>query len=319
MENTTSKIKNYSLDFHGKGTAYFGIIIINWLLTVLTLGIYYPWAKEKKLKYLYGETTLNGSPFEFHGTGKEMFMGFIKALGIFIVLYGILLGFLAMDMMGTGLLLFYLGFFAILPIAIHGSYKYRMSRTSWRGIRFGYRGNRNELIKNFFKWLGLTLITFGIYGAWMNVNLRKYLISNIRFGDIEMDYNAEGSDLLILNIKGYFLSIFTLGIYMFWWQKELIEFYINNLTMHKEEESIEFETSVEGGEILVLSIVNMFILMFTLGLGYAWVEMRIMKYITSNIHLQGTIDLDNINQTEAIYKDATGEDIEDMLDMDFVM
>ncbi len=134
-----------------------------------------------------------------------------------------------------------------------------------------------------------------------------------------MDYDADGADLFVLNLKGYFLTILTFGIYFFWWQKEAIEFYINNISLHKDNETIEFETSVEGGEIFALSIINMFIMMFTLGLGYAWVHVRTLKYIASNIHLSGTIDLDSVKQTENIYKDATGEDIEDMLDMDFVL
>ncbi|WP_136667212.1 YjgN family protein [Flavobacterium sp. H122] len=319
MEQNLTKSKNYLIDFKGKGETYFGIIIINWLLTGLTLGFYYPWAKEKNLKYLYSQTTLNDSPFEFHGTGKEMFMGFIKAVGLFALLFGIVIIFNTMGMPLIGLLLFYLFFFAVLPIAIHGSYKYRMSRTSWRGIRFGYRGNRNELIVNFLKWFGLTIITFGIYGSWFIINLRKYIIGNIRFGDIEMKYDGNGADYLVLNIKGYLLTLITFGVYMFWWQKEIIEYYIDNLKLYKNNESIDFKTSVTGGGIFKLTLVNVIILMFTLGLGYAWVQMRTFKYIASNIQLEGTIDLDNIHQTEAAYKDATGEDIGDMLDMDFVM
>jgi uncharacterized membrane protein YjgN (DUF898 family) len=78
-------------------------------------------------------------------------------------------------------ILFYAGIFTILPLAIHGSYRYRMSRISWRGIRFGYRGDRNELIQNFCKWIFFTIITIGIYGPWMAINLRKYLLGNVRF------------------------------------------------------------------------------------------------------------------------------------------
>ncbi len=319
MDNLLSKIKTYKLDFHGDGSTFFGIIIINWLLTVVTLGFYYPWAKAKKLQYLYGETSLNEDRFEFHGTGKEMFKGFLKAIGLFIALYAILFVFIYLGMPILGALFFYLAFFAVLPIAIHGSYKYRMSRTSWRGIRFGYRGDRNELVKNFFKWLGLTIITFGIYASWFSMNLRNYIIGNIKFGDIEMEYEGDGGEYLIMNLKGYFLTLITFGIYMFWWQKDMFEYYINNLSLHKDDESIKLESTVTGGEIFKLSIVNVLILIFTLGLGYAWVQTRVMKYILSNIHLEGTIDLDTIKQTEENYTDATGEDIEDMLDMDFVM
>jgi uncharacterized membrane protein YjgN (DUF898 family) len=319
MEDTLSSFKNYKFEFHGKGKDFFGIIIVNWFLTIVTLGFYYPWAKAKQLQFLYGETALNGDRFAFNGTGKEMFKGFIKALLLFGVLYGLLFLFLYLKMPALGLVLFYLGIIAILPLAIHGSYKYRMSRTSWRGIRFGYRGDRNELIKSFFKWILLTIVTFGIYGSWLTVNLRKYLLGNVRFGDIDFKYEGDGGDYFLLNLKGYFLTVITFGIYGFWWQKDLFDYYINNLSLHKGNESISLNSTVTGGDFFSLSIINLFIIIGTLGFGYAWVVTRTMTFILSKIELNGTIDLDSIQQTEGNFKDATGEDISDFLDLGLVM
>ncbi|WP_367772650.1 YjgN family protein [Flavobacterium sp. WC2421] len=319
MEEILQTEKKYKLDFQGKGNDFFGIIIVNWLLTICTLGIYYPWAKAKKLQFLYGQTSLNGDAFAFHGTGKEMFKGFLKAILLFFILGGIFGLFIYLKMPMVGLLLFYFGIFAILPLAIHGSYRYRMSRTSWRGIRFGYRGDKQELAINFVKWIFLTIITFGIYGPWMSINLRKYLVGNVRFGDAEFDYSGDGSDYFILNLKGYFLSIFTLGIYFFWWQKDLFEYYIDNLTVNKENKEIRLNSTVTGGGFFKLAIVNLAIIVFTLGLGYAWAVTRTLNYIFNNIQLDGNIDLDALNQTEENYKDATGEDLSDFLDLDFVM
>jgi uncharacterized membrane protein YjgN (DUF898 family) len=319
MENLSEKNQSYKLEFHGSGKDFFAVTIVNWILTIITLGFYYPWAKARKLQFLYGATSLNGDSFSFHGTGKEMFKGFIKAILIFITLYGLLFLFLYLKLAFVGILLFYLGFLAIFPLAIHGSYRYRMSRTSWRGIRFGYRGNKKELTINFLKWLFFTIITFGIYSSWMSINIRKYVLGNIRFGDIEFEYNGDGADYFVLNLKGYFLTIFTLGIYLFWWQKDLFEYYIDNLTLNKDEKEINLNSTVTGGGFLKLGIVNLLLIVFTLGLGYSWVVSRTLKYIFDNIELQGNIDLNAINQTEEDFKDATGEDVSDFLDLDFVM
>jgi uncharacterized membrane protein YjgN (DUF898 family) len=319
MENSLSETKTHKLDFQGSGSAFFGIIIVNWLLTIITLGVYYPWAKAKQLQFLYGESSLDGDRFTFHGTGKEMFRGFVKAIILFIVLAIIMFFFIFLKMPLLGLIFFYVGIIAILPLAIHGSYRYRMSRTSWRGIRFGYRGDRNEFIKKFFSWIGLTIITFGIYGPWMVINMRKYLLENVRFGDAEFEYEGDGGDYFLLNLKGYFLTIFTLGIYMFWWQKDIFQYYVNNLSLHKEDKKITLTSTVTGGGFFKLAFINLFIIIFTLGLGYAWVVARTMKFIFSNIIIEGNIDLDSIQQTEENFKDATGDDISDILNMDFVM
>lgn len=319
MEIINPQTRNYHLAFHGKGGEFFGIIIVNWLLTVVTLGFYYPWAKANKLKYLYGETSLNEDRFAFHGTGKEMFKGFIKAILLFVTLYAVLFAFIRFGMPFIGLLLFYCGFIAILPIAIHGSYRYRMSRTSWRGIRFGYRGDRNELVKSFFQWILLTIVTLGIYGSWMVINLRKYLLNNVRFGDAKFEYEGDGGDYFIINLKGYLLTLVTLGIYMFWWQKDLINYYVDNLSLEKDGESIKLQSTITGGGIFQLAVVNILIIIFTLGFGYAWAACRTMEFLFSNIQMEGNLDLDSLHQTEENFNDATGDDINDILDIDFVL
>lgn len=319
MEEIVPTRMNYKLDFKGKGEAFFGIVIVNWLLTIITLGIYYPWAKAKTLQFIFGQSTLNNDPFTFHGTGKEMFKGFIKAIAFFIVLMAVLGIFMYLKMPFVGLLIFYLGIIAILPLAIHGSYRYRMSRTSWRGIRFGYRGDKKEFVKLFFKWIFFTIISLGIYGSWFKINLRNYVLSNVRFGDAELNYNGDGGDYFILNLKGYFLTVFTLGIYSFWWQKDIFEYYVNNLSLHKDNKKIEFTNTANGGDFLGLLLTNFLLIIFTLGLGYAWVATRTIKFIMDHIELDGNIDLDSLQQTEENFKDATGDDISDFLDIDFIV
>ena len=52
-------------EFRGNGGEYFRIWIVNLLLTIVTLGIYSAWAKVRRLRYFYGNTYLDGHPFEF--------------------------------------------------------------------------------------------------------------------------------------------------------------------------------------------------------------------------------------------------------------
>jgi uncharacterized membrane protein YjgN (DUF898 family) len=85
-------------------------------------------------------------------------------------LYGFLLFAISthdQSMFYLGLIVFYVGFFLIIPLAIHGSYRYRLSRTSWRGIHFGYRGNLKEFYKLYMKNIFLSVITFG--KLWLNL------------------------------------------------------------------------------------------------------------------------------------------------------
>jgi uncharacterized membrane protein YjgN (DUF898 family) len=310
-----SEFRSYSLRFYGRGMEYFKIQIVNTILCILTLSLYYPWAKEKSLKYLYNKSTFEDTPFFFTGTGKEMFRGYIKALAILIVLYGITF-FLAMnDMPVLAVLVMYGGILALLPIAIHGSYRYRMAKSSWKGIRFGYTGDRGVLVGKFFKGLFLTIITFGIYSAWFAMDLRRYTLSNVKIGNARFVYNGDGSDYFFLNLKGYFLTVLTLGIYSFWWQKDQFEFFVNNLRVEQENDAVFFRSKATGGGFAGLMIVNFLILVFTLGLGFPWVVTRSLDFAMNNIEITGYYSFESLQQSQLDYSDATGEDMADILDI----
>src|SRR5579862_8314606 len=63
----------------GRG-AFFGLFYLNLLLTVLTLGIYRFWAKTKMRRLVWRHVIVAGEGFEYTGTGKELLIGFLKAL-----------------------------------------------------------------------------------------------------------------------------------------------------------------------------------------------------------------------------------------------
>jgi uncharacterized membrane protein YjgN (DUF898 family) len=308
-----------SITFKGSGGDYFGIVIVNLLLTIVTLGLYYPWAKARQLQYLYGNTEMEESRFAFHGTGKEMFKGFIKAFVYLVLIYGTLTVSIRMGHPVIGLVVFYIGFLAILPFAIHGANRYRWSRTSWRGIRFGYRGNRSEFVVLFFKNLFLAIITLGIYGAWMQMNLRNYILCNVRFGSASFQYKGDGWEYFKLNFKGYLATVFTLGIYMFWWQANIFRYYIDNLELTQDDKSYTLRSTATGGNFFGLIFVNLLIFVFTLGIGYSWIVTRTLSFVFEHVEILGNVDLNALAQTEEEYKDATGEDMADFLDLGFVI
>ena len=311
--------RSYPLAFYGRGSEYFRIYIVNTILCLLTLGLYYPWAKEKQLKYMYGKSTFEETPFMFSGTGNEMFKGFIKAFIVLGALYGIGFYFMLNESVGLGVLIMYGGILALFPLAIHGSYRYRMAKTSWKGIRFGYTGNRGELVGIFFKGIFLTLITFGIYSAWFTMNLRRYVLSNIKVGNARFVYSGDGSDYFWMNLRGYFLTLITFGIYSFWWQKDQFEFFVNNLRIQQDEDAVFFNSTATGGKFAALTIVNFLIIIFTFGLGYAWVVTRTMNFVMNNIEVNGYYSFESLQQSQEDYSDATGDDMADIFDFGFVI
>lgn len=306
------------LKFYGEGGKYFGILIVNFLLTLVTLGLYYPWARAKNLQYLYGETEFAGSRLQFHGTGKEMFKGFIKALiliGIVLAVYFILIASKNNTLAVLGALWYFIGIMVIIPLAIHGGLRYRMSRTSWRGIHFGYRGKLGELFRMFMRDIFLTVVTLGIYGSWMSIHMRQYCIGNVRLGNCKFSYGGNGSEFFWLNLKGVLLTIVTVGIYSFWYVRDLNRYYINNIKLEQDGAEFSFSTSITAGDIFLLGLTNYFIIVFTLGIGTPWAILRQIRLIIDNIELEGSFNPETVVQTEEDYNNATGDDMLDMLDV----
>ncbi|QMU28930.1 YjgN family protein [Adhaeribacter radiodurans] len=307
--------------FHGKSGSYFELQVANWVLTAVTLGIYYPWAKANKLRYLYQKTEFAGSRFTFHGTGKEMFKGFIKAIGLFMVLYAVLVGFALSgdpNLVKIGIAIVYLGTAFLIPMALHGSMRYRTSRSSWRGIHFGYRGSLKSLYSVFFVNLFLTLFSFGIYMPWFITNLRREIIGNLRFGDAQFSFEGSASELFMILLKGQLLTILTLGVYYFFMTRDLYKHLVNNIFLHQNGEYAHLEINITGWGLAKLEIVNLFILIFTLGLGAPLVTVRTLRYLLANTELEGFFDPDGLVQTEEQYQNATYEDVADMLDLNLV-
>lgn len=306
------------LSFNGDGATYFGILIVNALLMLVTLGFYYPWARAKQLQYLYSSTEMEGSRFSWNGTGAEIFKGFIKVVGILALLY-IVMGILAWAQLPVLAVLVYIAFFVlVVPVAIHGANRYHWSRTSWRSIRFGYRGIRGEFIKLFIKEMLLTIFTLGIYGSWAVMNIRSYIVGNIRFGSGEFYYDGDGWEFFKLNLKGYFLTLITFGIYFFWWQADIFRYSIDKLRLNHGDKSYEMRSTASGGAFAGLLIVNLLIFIFTLGIGYAWVQVRTIQFMMNNVEIDGNIVLADLEQTEEEYRDATGEDLADMFDLSII-
>ena len=74
-------------EFTGKAREYFRIWIVNVALTICTLGIYSAWAKVRKKRYLYGNTLLQGTSFEYHGDPIKILKGRLIIGGMLLAYY----------------------------------------------------------------------------------------------------------------------------------------------------------------------------------------------------------------------------------------
>ncbi|MEY4754736.1 MAG: hypothetical protein RJA44_2411 [Pseudomonadota bacterium] len=135
---TLAPTSSLALRFTGSGSEYFRIWIVNLLLTVVTLGIYYPYAKARKLRYFHENTLVGGAPLSFHGDPRRMLRGYLLIGGLF-VLYSILAGtapLLAAMMLVCSV--------PLAPLLLWSALRFRLGQTGWRGLRFQFDGSLRD-------------------------------------------------------------------------------------------------------------------------------------------------------------------------------
>jgi uncharacterized membrane protein YjgN (DUF898 family) len=117
---------------------------------------------------------------------------------------------------------------------------------------------------------------------------------------------------------GVWLSILTLGIYYFRYKKNIFNFFYQNMSFGNGDKTVEVISHATGEKMFHLIIVNLLIVIFTLGLGSPFAKIRTLRFIAETLELEGDLDLDSITQTESVYSDATGDADEgaDFFDLD---
>ena len=287
-----------SLSFKADGMDLFALLLKNMFLTMFTFGIYSFWGKINVQKFLHRGTHIDGEAMDFHGTGEEKFIGFLKGAGIIIVLViaaAVLIAVLsriipAQIVSPIVTLLFYSLFILATPMLIVGKRRYFLSRSSWRGVRFLFTGRWKKLGWLLLKGGFFTVITLWIYLPWFVHDIRAFMINNSCYGTEPFVYTGNRNTYAKLSWIGLLLTILTLGIFSFWLTAALEKHFINNTTFQGKKLSCD----LTGGLLFKTALVNLLLIVFTFGIAASWVLVRNYRVYFGSIALEGAIDLEAI-------------------------
>ncbi len=299
--------------FTGEGSKFFILILKTVFFSIFTLGIYYFWAKVENQKYIYNNTKFQDGNFDFHATGKELFLGFLKSALIIIVLSSLYLGLI---FIGAKIhpyialvlpLILYLGIFALVPFFIISSLRFRYSRTSFRGIKFQFLGDFKIFTILFLKGILLTMITLGIYSPWFSASLTRYISENSIFGNHAFESKVDGKAMFFLYLKGIALSIITLGIYSFWFSAEMFRYRWNNYFFQNGK----MNSNLTGLELFIASLKAILLISFTFGFGLPWAIMILQKTSINSLSFSEEIDFSAIQSIAVNRSSSTLETLSD--------
>jgi len=339
--------KTYQVSFTGSGSEYFRIWIVNLLLSIVTLGIYSAWAKVRRNQYFYSCTHIAEGSFDYHGNAIAILKGRIAAI-VILTLYNI-----AVRTSGTYTLIMLVILGAILPWLIWRSLQFRLYNSSYRAIRFGFRGSAGQAYMNFLLWPVLTLFTIYLLFPFAHQRIKKFQHSESRFGTTYFSFYAKVSSFYGIYLIGFISAIVAgivayklmgspfagiqhgphterdpasfIGIFMFMLAFYGIFFLIFPLILTMMQNLIwnntklgdhQFHSDLRWGKMTFIIITNILGVICTLGLFTPFAHIRYLKYKLEAISLTTHGSLDNFVSAVQDDVSATGVGMTDMLDFD---
>lgn len=300
--------KMYQFKFHGKGKEYFGIWIVNILLSIVTLGIYSAWAKVRTNKYFYGNTELNGHRFDYLAKGRDILVGRIIAV-VLVIAWSIV------QQTNPAIAGFaMLGFILILPVLMVNNLRFDMKMTQYKNVRFNFIGTYKEAYKTFLlkpiasiifigctaaliatiiapqstiaaAILGVLALFFGLpyLNAWLFTVAKRFIIDNTRYGNISFtsDITEQNIYRIFLKFAGIFLAVITVVT--------VISFLVAIFSFNVDPSNLASIQNLFNAKMTFIVCYLMFIAITLLLQIYLHVRLR--NYLVSAIKLDGQIQV----------------------------
>ena len=263
----------------------------NLFLNILTLGFYRFWARTKVRRFIWNKMEVMGSPLEYTGTGKELFLGFLMIVFVVFLPYGILSGLLdstgLLEGTTTGLIFNIATYGTILflfGVAAYRAQRYRLTRTRWRSVRTGLTGSSWKY-GAWYLLFYVAKIFFGLITPYQNMFLWRMKIQNTHVGNNFFVFDKDGNSREALKslYKAYavpglaFLFLF-FGPIIF--LISLVDMEVLNAVITQEALNKHFSAVFSGSErLLLFKIIFVAVAIAILVFATAWYKLRETKIL----------------------------------------
>ncbi|OTG85978.1 hypothetical protein B9T31_10335 [Acinetobacter sp. ANC 4558] len=326
--------------FHGTASEYFGIWIVNILLTIITIGFYAPWAKVRRLRYFYGNTELIERRFDFTGIPSRILIGRLIAIGIYIGIA--ILSKYSVTIAVLGGLFIY----AVIPWLVCATLRFRGRNSKFGNSRFYFSGTTKRAYLEFFKGLLITICTLGLFFPVLIWLFKRYYFNHLYIGQLKFNLRADWpvymgavyvpflaflgllsclglisflmsdfiprlgiENVMIIAFVFYVTSLFIIWPWMF---ARIFIATWKNITL---SESC-FQTSCREWRYTWIIFSNWIVKIMSIGLMTPWAEIRLYKYQVESLSLQLNNDPDTMFNRLQNNPIGVAEEIADVFDFD---
>jgi len=337
-----SPFTRHPVEFSATPGEYFRIWIVNLALTIATLGIYSAWAKVRKKRYFYSHTRIADDHFEYRGNPVAILKGRLLAVAVVGLTY------FASNFAPMLLLAVFAAAIFVLPWLIVRSMAFNAHNSAFRNVRFRFRGTYGKALAIVIGYGLLTIVTLGLGYFFFKVKITEYIVRNHSYGTtgfgtrpLKKDFfdvygKMIGMGILVgiaivaltflfamlsgelepggpadlgLTALSYLLYI---GIYAYV-QANIVNATWNNASLGP----ITFQSTMKAGALYRLYLTNILAIVATVGLATPWAVVRLMRYRAEHTAVIAVGDLGTFAAASGANVGAGGEEIGEMLDIDF--
>lgn len=348
----TDKFHSASFNFYGKAGEFWQIWIVNVLLTIITLGIYSAWAKVRTERYFYGNTELDGHRFRYLATPLQILKGRVIAVFLFGSYY-LLSSFY--PLVGA---LMALALAILFPFLICASLRFNMRVSSYRNVRFDFKGQYGDAFVNFLLLPILSVFTLYLALPWVFKRIDNFLVSNTYYGDKQFKPELETGTyylavLLTLGVSILFMvaagmAIGVLGIalpdgealkndsgalFVFVTAVTFIyvfllvfvsAFYTSMIRNHifantQLEDVAVFESNFSAMSLAWLQVSNYLLIILTFGLAYPLAKIRRARYVVDKTQVSLSSEKESVIDHLGEQQSAIGDEVANVFDVDVAL
>ncbi len=189
--------KAFNINFNGTTRQYFSLWYSNLFLTIISCGIFSPWAKVRKNRFFYGNTQINDANFEYDANP-------LNILIIRIILISILLAssyFVGADQNLQSIE--NICILLIIPFLIIRGLSFNARFSSYRQVRFKFEKHTLLLYLHILPFLIIAIFGLTILSSWNDLNI-----------DINLPFDQSLQQLTIYTLLFLSVILFVLLVYL---------------------------------------------------------------------------------------------------------
>lgn len=272
--------------FRGRGEDLLGLMLANSLLTVVSGGIYLPWARVRHRQFMTNNSTFAGRPLLHHGRGEDEYFRHVRRGYALLAVAGVAL--LAFHLGGVGPAAIVVGL-TLAGVALAWPWlQYRSWQRTCTHLTWGRWPIEllDEGLRSYTRsWLWGACASVLTLGAWHPVwHLRcaRAVVSQCKIGSEQLQFTFDPKAATRFGLRAWILHVLSLGLYNPWYRAELYRRSVSSIYCGK----IGLACELRGGQLLGYDAALIVGSCLSLGIALPWLLCWRRRQLLASLSIQ---------------------------------